>query len=67
MKNCIALLLLIALSQAFKLEFPKDKDKVSQTGTLPAFIGKGYHALRGNPYTHRVDEGFRSPIFELTY
>ena len=67
MKIWIALLLLIALTHGFKLEFPKDEGNPILRGTLPAFIGNGYHALRGNPYTHRVDEGFRSPVFELTY
>jgi hypothetical protein len=55
MKILIALLLLIALTHGFKLEFPKDEGNPILRGTLPAFIGNGYHALRGNPYTHRVD------------
>ena len=31
------------------------------------FVGLGYHALKGNPFTTHVDEGFRAPIFEMTY
>lgn len=34
---------------------------------MPEFIGKGYNLLAGNPFTNHIDEGFTSPIFQLTY
>ena len=34
---------------------------------IPEYIGLGYHALQGNPFTNRIDEGFRAPIFTMTY
>lgn len=55
---------LVVLSIGFKLESAVLEQKHPiLDAKLPAFIGNGYHALKGNPYTHRVDEGFRSPIF----
>ncbi len=34
---------------------------------LATYIGIGYDIFFGNPYTDRIDPGFRVPIFNLTF
>ena len=34
---------------------------------LPAYVGLGYDIFKGNPKTNRIDRGFRSSIFKLSY
>lgn len=54
----------LALSlHAFKLAFDEISEKPIVQAKIPAYIGAGYHALSGNPYTNRVDQGFKSPVF----
>jgi hypothetical protein len=40
----------------FKLEIEEIEDALTQlSARLPAYLGAGYHALKGNPYTNRID------------
>jgi hypothetical protein len=34
---------------------------------LPLHVGKGYDLFSGNPFTNKLDPGFRSQIFSFTY
>ncbi len=58
---------------AFCLLFLVNSEKIKVSGVkgnlpkIPGFVGLGYHALKGNPFTTHVDEGFRAPLFEMTY
>ena len=37
------------------------------TQRIPSYLGKGYHLIQGNPFTDRIDPGFKNEIFEFTY
>lgn len=67
MQKSLLVLSFLTVLLAFKLG-PHETDQAPPLkARIPAYIGMGYHALKGNPYTNHVDEGFRSPIFALTY
>lgn len=70
MKKLFLLLSIILLTQTFKFEIDQEPlyiEKSKVGAKIPGFIGLGYHALKGNPYTNKVDEGFRSPVFTFSY
>jgi len=47
---------LVVLAQTFKVKIEEaDEDGGILSAKLPAYIGSGYHALKGNPYTNRID------------
>jgi hypothetical protein len=57
LKNCL-LLLVLALVGSIECQ---DKNK------LNLFVGVGYDLAFGNPYSEKVDSGFRAPIFNFTF
>ena len=67
MKKWALILSLLSILTAFKIEVKGIQSAPVLTARVPAYIGAGYHALKGNPYTNRIDQGFRSPIFSFTY
>ena len=61
----LCLLFVLILSLSFKIElFPERNNLKSK---LPSYLGKGYDLLKGNPFTDKVDEGFRASIFDFSY
>lgn len=67
MRKWILLFAVLCMLNAFKVVVEENEKSMDVQAKVPAYIGAGYHALKGNPYTNRVDQGFRSPIFQLTY
>lgn len=54
---------LILLATGFQIKGQKVQVSPVLKARLPNFIGTGFHALKGNPYTDKIDEGFRYEIF----
>lgn len=66
MIKAVLLLFWVFCSLAFKVKiFDSPKKKLKDK--LPSFLGKGYHLLKGNPFTNKIDEGFMAPIFDFSY
>ena len=56
LKSHLLLLCLAVFALGFKLEIEEIEDASTQlSARLPAYLGSGYHALKGNPYTNRID------------
>lgn len=55
-KSHLLLLCLAVFALGFKLEIEEIEAASTQlSARLPAYLGAGYHALKGNPYTNRID------------
>lgn len=66
----LLLILLIFLSASFKIQTygrPMKHKKGLTTEKMPQYLGKSYHLIKGNPYSNKIDEGFKATIFEFTY
>ena len=62
------LLALVIIGNCFIIEEQQIKGNTEiLESKIPEYIGLGYHALQGNPFTNRIDEGFRAPIFVMSY
>ena len=62
------LLALVIIGHSFIIEEQQLKGNTEiLESKIPEYIGLGYHALQGNPFTNRIDEGFRAPIFVMSY
>lgn len=67
MKRTALVFLCIVLAFSFTIEDQTSSTLNPLTSKIPEFIGQGYNLLTGNPFTNHIDEGFTSPIFDLTY
>ena len=67
MKQFVCILCGIYVLSAFKIKIFDGKPKENLKDRLPSYLGKGYHLLKGNPFTNKIDEGFRAPIFDFSY
>ena len=67
MLKLIFITLLVISSLGFKI-ITDDEDKKELTmARIPSYLGKGYHLIKGNPLSDKIDTGFRTEIFEFTF
>ena len=59
--------LLVLSSNTFKLGIKINQPEPPDPPRLLSFLGKGYNLISGNPYTDKIDEGFRTTVFDFAY
>ena len=67
MIKVLTIFFLISATFSFKFNIFDWKPKKTVKNRLSPYLGKGYHLLKGNPFTDKIDEGFRAPIFDFSY